>query len=389
MTIVPGVVADHYHLIGMADCAGHPLARRCLMGNAISRIGHLVMQGVLDASAWDEGLSEITRAVSADHLVAVLPHEMDDTHSRVMPLAWGSGVTDENIRALAGYPADVAVLSRLLPTGRMVAQDEVVPLPVLCQLAVFEGAIKPMGGHHAAVARTTSGGFVAACRSRSGGPFSDGEKAVLTDLLPTLTSALNLKRHIRSLEERIATLEATLENLSTGVIFLDAQRRILHANRAAEEIFARTGKLLTTPAMLWGAGRIESQRLAKIIDESSGAITLVRRETGWPLAVRALRMPAVDGLATPARRTTTTILFINDPSRLVSGGVSGLCAAFGLTPRETDIVVLLAAGKGPAEVAATLGISLGNVRGHLSRIFGKTGTATQAQLVALCLSATH
>jgi DNA-binding CsgD family transcriptional regulator len=31
-----------------------------------------------------------------------------------------------------------------------------------------------------------------------------------------------------------------------------------------------------------------------------------------------------------------------------------LCRAFGLTPRETDIVVLLVAGEGPAEIAARL-----------------------------------
>ena len=356
------------------------------MGDAISRIGHLLLQGVLDAAAWDEGLAAIVRVAGADHLVAVLPHERDDPRPRITPLAWGSGVADENLRALADYPADVAMLSRLLPAGRMVAQEEAVPLPVLCQLAVFEGAIKPMGGRHAAVARTTSGGFVAACRARSGRPFSDGERTVLTDLLPALTSALNLKRHIGSLDDRITTLEATLDDLSTGVIFLDAQRQIVHANRAGEKILASTGKLLT---MLWGGGGSESQRLAKIIDEGSGMITLVRHDMPRPLAVRALRMPAAGGGEISTHRTTTTVLFINDPNSAVPAGLPGLCSAFGLTPRETDIVLLLTAGQGPADVATALGLSLGNVRGHLSRIFGKTGTATQAQLVSLCLSAIH
>jgi DNA-binding CsgD family transcriptional regulator/PAS domain-containing protein len=359
------------------------------MGVAISRIGHLVMQGVLDSAAWDEGLSAITRAVRADHLVAVLPPEADDSHALVTPLAWGSGVADENIRALADYPADVAMLSRLLPAGRMIAQDEAVPLPVLCQLAVFEGAIRPMGGHYAAVARTTSGGFVAACRSRMGKPFSDGERTALTELLPMLTSALNLKRHMRSLKGRVATLEAALNDLSTGVIFLDAQRRILHANSAAETIFTRTEQLLTMPTMLWGGGGMESRRLAQIIDESSGAITLFRGETAWPLAIQAVRMPAAEGDAIAVPRKTATILFVSDPNCPVPAGISGLCAAFGLTSRETDIVALLVAGEGPMQIAATLEISLGNVRGHLNRIFGKTGTGSQAQLVALCLSAVH
>jgi DNA-binding CsgD family transcriptional regulator len=359
------------------------------MGNAVSGIGRLVMQGVLDPAAWDAGLAAIVETVRADHLVATLPQETDDPFPRVTPLAWGCGVADENIKALAAYPADVAVLSRLLPKGRIVAQDEAVPLAVLCRLAVFEGAIRPMGGHHAAVACTTSGGFVAACRSRSGRPFSDAEKAMLTHLLPTLTSALSLKRHIRLLEDRITTLEATLDELSTGVIFLDAHRQVLHANQAGEQVLAHSGKLLMQPAMLCGAGDIESQRLARIIDESSGAITLVRRETSRPLAVRAVRMPATRDQALSTFGATATILFIDDPDRPAPAGISGLCHAFGLTPRETDIIVLLVAGEGPAEIAARLGISIGNVRGHLNRIFSKTGTGSQARLVALCLSAVH
>jgi DNA-binding CsgD family transcriptional regulator len=212
---------------------------------------------------------------------------------------------------------------------------------------------------------------------------------MLTHLLPPLTSALSLKRHMRLLEDRITTLEATLDELSTGVIFLDAHRRIVHANQAGEQVLAHSARLLTQPAMLWGAGGIESQRLARIIDESSGAVMLVRRETLRPLAIRAVRMPGIGDRAISTLGATATILFIDDPDRPVPAGISGLCRAFGLTPRETDIVLLLAAGQGPAEIAARLGISLGNVRGHLNRIFAKTGTGSQAQLVALCLSAAH
>lgn len=45
------------------------------MGNAVSGIGRLVMQGVLDPAAWDAGLAAIVETVRADHLVATLPQE--------------------------------------------------------------------------------------------------------------------------------------------------------------------------------------------------------------------------------------------------------------------------------------------------------------------------
>ncbi|MEO5756330.1 MAG: hypothetical protein ABIQ51_05675 [Mesorhizobium sp.] len=75
------------------------------MGNAISRIGNLVTQGVLDAAAWDAGLAAIVDMVHTDHLVAVLPQGIDDPYPRIMPLAWGSVVADENIKALADLPS--------------------------------------------------------------------------------------------------------------------------------------------------------------------------------------------------------------------------------------------------------------------------------------------
>lgn len=100
-------------------------------------------------------------------------------------------------------------------------------------------------------------------------------------------------------------------------------------------------------------------------------------------------MPATGDQALSTFGATATILFIDDPDRSAPAGISGLCHAFGLTPRETDIIVLLVAGEGPAEIATRLGISIGNVRGHLNRIFSKTGTGSQARLVALCLSAVH
>lgn len=52
-----------------------------------------------------------------------------------------------------------------------------------------------------------------------------------------------------------------------------------------------------------------------------------------------------------------------------------------LTPREHDVLALLADGYGNRTIAARLGISEHTVKFHLASIFGKLGTSTRTEAV--------
>jgi DNA-binding NarL/FixJ family response regulator len=54
----------------------------------------------------------------------------------------------------------------------------------------------------------------------------------------------------------------------------------------------------------------------------------------------------------------------------------------GLSQRETEVIRLVAEGKGNQEIADELVISLNTVRRHVSNIFDKTGAANRAQATA-------
>lgn len=58
-----------------------------------------------------------------------------------------------------------------------------------------------------------------------------------------------------------------------------------------------------------------------------------------------------------------------------------------LTPREHDVLVLLADGAGNREIASRLGISEHTVKFHLSAIFGKLGAVTRTDAVRRALRA--
>jgi two-component system response regulator NreC len=62
-------------------------------------------------------------------------------------------------------------------------------------------------------------------------------------------------------------------------------------------------------------------------------------------------------------------------------------AADELTPRETEVVTLIARGFGNSEIAVRLGISVKTVESHRTRIMAKMHFATRADIVRYALSA--
>lgn len=66
----------------------------------------------------------------------------------------------------------------------------------------------------------------------------------------------------------------------------------------------------------------------------------------------------------------------------VTGAASGEDSAFtSLTPREREVLTLLAEGFGNAQIAARLSISEKTVRNHVSNLFDKLGVWTRAQAI--------
>jgi DNA-binding NarL/FixJ family response regulator len=54
----------------------------------------------------------------------------------------------------------------------------------------------------------------------------------------------------------------------------------------------------------------------------------------------------------------------------------------GLTPREADVLRLMAAGRTNAEIAAALFVSEATVKTHINHLFAKAGVANRGQAIA-------
>lgn len=78
-------------------------------------------------------------------------------------------------------------------------------------------------------------------------------------------------------------------------------------------------------------------------------------------------------------------LFLNqtDPQSISQGETH----FFGLTPRQRDVLELLASGMSNKEIAVHMGIAPATVKNHLETIFGKMGVSNRMQAVMLAQAA--
>jgi DNA-binding CsgD family transcriptional regulator len=153
---------------------------------------------------------------------------------------------------------------------------------------------------------------------------------------------------------------AAIDHLVLGVVFIDHDGRALAMNRSAARTFAHRsidGKI--APSLIGECGRVAFD----------GLVVLV-----CPIGV----MPLVDGAA--------AVLFVADPDVRIEAIRERLGELYGLTAAEARVAGELLRGLSVEEIATSLRVSKQTVRTQLRRIFGKTGTGRQGELIRLLLT---
>ena len=95
-------------------------------------------------------------------------------------------------------------------------------------------------------------------------------------------------------------------------------------------------------------------------------------------------------LATAAEYALMLAAELERPAADGPAGVDGPAATLGLarlSPRERELIILVAQGRTDAQIAAQLYITVRTVSSHLDRIRDKTGCRRRADLTRLALSA--
>lgn len=213
--------------------------------------------------------------------------------------------------------------------------------------------------------------------------------------------------HIRravELSQKLATgraLRSAFSHLRFGVMFVDPHLRVIDMNAAAEALVGRplgplgvkSGELLITDARSHAALQRLVTNACYLRDgliPGVGGDILIRADDNnhadpdIALSVGPLLDP--DALGIPFERCAA--LFIREISLdLPAGFAEQLRAIFDLSPKEASLAAAIASGRTLKLAADDNRIQFSTARSYLEKIFQKTGTRQQSQLVALLKSA--
>ncbi|HKY31108.1 MAG TPA: LuxR C-terminal-related transcriptional regulator [Candidatus Polarisedimenticolia bacterium] len=193
-------------------------------------------------------------------------------------------------------------------------------------------------------------------------------------------------------------LYAALQGMSDGIILVDHDERIFHLNRRAQEILELGSRHVIGTRL---RGTLRHVGLASFWAAAAEEEVPASTDLAFPggLSIRA----SVSLCLSAARDPIGRMLLLRDVTRekrvavdlsdsvarrlvqLAGGeGVTGPLAM--LTPREREVLSLLAEGLTNAGIAARLRVSLNTVASHLKSVYPKLGVRGRAQAAAYAVT---
>ncbi len=182
--------------------------------------------------------------------------------------------------------------------------------------------------------------------------------------------------------QRLAALGHTLmERLETPLFVTDADGAVLEANPAATRRIERREGL-----WLDAGGRLALRQAGRWVPLSfwQGALAAgqeltlpLEAEGSVPLQITLRGMAHGDGIPGSFGWVLATI------ERVTLTRTDAMRRRFRFTRTQARLAEMLCEGMRPTHAAAMLGVKISTVRTHVGQMYEKTGTHSQAQLVAL------
>lgn len=211
-------------------------------------------------------------------------------------------------------------------------------------------------------------------------------------IAPHVRRAALVGRALEHKTAEAATLADTLDGLSAAMFLVDADGRVVHAN-AAGEAMLRQGLVLSVAfGKLAASDAPASRALNETVAAAKGgdaavgsrgiAVPLTARD-GERYVVHALPLTSAERRGAGGSYAAVAALFVQKAALQLRSLPEVVAKTFHLTPTELRVLLAIVETGGVPETAEALGIGQATVKTHLHRLFGKTDTRRQADLVKL------
>jgi DNA-binding CsgD family transcriptional regulator/PAS domain-containing protein len=215
---------------------------------------------------------------------------------------------------------------------------------------------------------------------------------VISRLTPHLQRAMRVRQKLQR-QNALETISArALDALRTGIVLLDAAGHVMHCNATASDLLddadvlrSLRGRLIATDPRV---DRLLRQTLAEIAQNepattSSGVSLHMTARDGAHYVGQLLPLTSGRRQALAASFEAIAVLFVSKAALDTVLAPDLIQKLFKLTPTEMRVFLSIVEIGGVPDVARSMGVAETTIKTHLARIFMKTGTKRQADLVRL------
>jgi DNA-binding CsgD family transcriptional regulator len=279
--------------------------------------------------------------------------------------------------------------------------DEVLGEVKLEETALYTEWLKPQGlapifpaGHAIASEEGDVLGGFTVFRVDGDGPFEEEEFEAANLLIPHLRRALRVHLRLHGAQRVQLAIADAMDRLPTGVVLLDARRRVVIQNRRAERILQLEDGFRVDRNGPGAEDARENAQLQQIIADAMEAVRGRESEFTGCVAIRrpSGRRPFVvmvtPLLSTPGSSSVSdaaVALFVSDVDDAGVSDTGVLQKLYSLTHSEAELVGLLTQGLSLEDAAGSRGVSMNTARSHLKHVFAKTDTSRQGELLRLVI----
>jgi DNA-binding CsgD family transcriptional regulator len=191
-----------------------------------------------------------------------------------------------------------------------------------------------------------------------------------------------------------ATFAEALDCLGAGLFLVEETSRIVHANASAQAMLDRRSVLRAVEGRLVACEARSARALKDCVAEVAGgaapgatagarAIAVALRASDGAHCIAHVLPLALGSQRSYGHGAGAALLVHKIALEVPPPPAQAIAALYGLTPSELRVLTAIVEVGGVRETAEALGIGEATVKTHLHRLFGKTGTTRQADLVKL------
>ena len=278
----------------------------------------------------------------------------------------------------------------------ILTDEDRVPKEKMVKSEFYADFLKPQDIHSTLMIRLAARGSMTAVinihRGARQGRFEGAEVEGLRVVHGHLIRAFEITERLEAAGSRVDDISAGLDLSPDAMFVLATDGRLRHANEPARSLLAARTRLRLGSGRLKAVGGDDDKALQALIGAAGSR--MMRRGGSMGLGGAEAERPLMLTVA-PIQADRLSV-FHDGPSILVCAGAGAgrcatveatLAAVLKLSPAEVRVAMALLDGRTPAESAQALSLSLHTVRAHLARMFAKTGTRRQAELVRVIMQA--